>query len=161
MTSALATRINAISVALAACWAGFGAFLGFLLGGWWVAATGAGVAGLGAGAGLFFYRRRVMASRRAAETRGHTEGTADAVLMGIALYHAAVFPLTPDGANEEEQQARRTVAYRLAAYDGLPRVVRVAAAAVLEAIDEGQDTERAQAAVKAPTLTVYDCRAGR
>ncbi|MFF3517957.1 hypothetical protein [Streptomyces sp. NPDC002573] len=63
--------------------------------------------------------------------------------------------------NEEEQQARRTVAYWLAAYDGLPRAVRVSAAAALEAIDEGQDVERAWAAVKALMLTVYDCCAGR
>jgi hypothetical protein len=81
------------------------------------------------------------------------------VLLGIALYEAALFPLIPDGVNEEEQQARRTVAYRLAAYDGLPRAVRVSAAAALEAIGEGQDAERARAAVKALTLTVYDWRA--
>jgi len=61
----------------------------------------------------------------------------------------------------EEHQARRAVAYRLAAYDGQPRAVRVPAAAALKAIDEGQDAERARAAVKALTLTVYDCRAGR
>lgn len=86
---------------------------------------------------------------------------ADAVLLGVALYQAAVFPLIRDGVSEEEARARRTGAYRLAAYDSLPRTVRVSAAAALEAIDEGQDAEQALAAVKALTLTVYDCRAGR
>jgi hypothetical protein len=162
MTFALAIRINAISVALAVCWAGFGAFAGFLLGGWWAAATGAAIAGLGAGAGLFFYRRRLTASRRAAETRGHAEGTADAVLMGIALYQAAVFPFTPDAVNEEEQQARRTVAYRLADYDGLPRAVRVSAAAAPEATSMKARTPNApRQRSRALTVTVYDCRADR
>ncbi|MBB5816293.1 hypothetical protein HNR72_007321 [Streptomyces collinus] len=37
----------------------------------------------------------------------------------------------------------------------------MSAAAALEAIDEGQDAERARAAVKALTLAVYDCRVDR
>ena len=45
---------------------------------------------------------------------------ADVVLLSIATYGAAVFPLTLDGVSDEEQEARRTVAYRLSAYDGLP-----------------------------------------
>ncbi|MFJ9026458.1 hypothetical protein ACIRPU_41890 [Streptomyces sp. NPDC102259] len=161
MTFAPATRINAILVSMTVCWTGFGACLGFLLGRWSGAVAGAGVAGPSAAAGLFLYRRRAVASRRTAESRGHTEGTADVVLLGIALYEAAVFPLVPDGVNEEEQEARRTVAYRVAPYDGLPQAVRLSAAAALEAIDEGLDIERVRAAFKELTLRVYDCRVDR
>ncbi|MFC4505974.1 MULTISPECIES: hypothetical protein [Streptomyces] len=50
--------------------------------------------------------------------------------------------------SDEAQEARRTVAYRLSAYDGLPRSVRVSAAAALEALDDGLDAERARAAAK-------------
>jgi hypothetical protein len=92
---------------------------------------------------------------------GYAEGIADTVLLSIAMYEAAVFPLTPDGASDEEQDARRTVAYRLSAYDGLPRSVRVSAAAALEALDDGADAERARAAVKELSLAVYECRNGR
>lgn len=63
--------------------------------------------------------------------------------------------------SDEEQEARRTVAYRLSAYDGLPRSVRVSAAAALEALDDGLDAERARAAVKDLSLAVYDCRGSR
>ncbi|MGW7213612.1 hypothetical protein [Streptomyces collinus] len=38
---------------------------------------------------------------------------------------------------------------------------RGSAAAVLETIDEGQDAERARAAVSALTLAVHDCRVAR
>lgn len=92
---------------------------------------------------------------------GYAEGIADVVLLSIAMYEAAVFPLTSDGVSDEEQEARRTVAYRLSAYDGLPRSVRVSAAAALEALDDGLDAERARAAVKDLSLAVYDCRGSR
>ncbi|MFJ3213542.1 hypothetical protein [Streptomyces flaveolus] len=72
-----------------------------------------------------------------------------------------VFPLTPGGVSEAEHQARRTVAYRLAAHENLPNTVRVAAAAALEAIDAGADRDHARAAVAALALTAYDCRAPR
>ncbi|WP_330293415.1 hypothetical protein [Streptomyces sp. NBC_00576] len=83
------------------------------------------------------------------------------VLLSIAMYEAAVFPLTSDGVSDEKQEARCTVAYRLAAYDGLPRSVRVSAAAALEALDDGVDAERARAAVKELSLAVSECRSGR
>lgn len=89
------------------------------------------------------------------------KGSCGVVLMSIAMYEAAVFPLTPGGVSDEEQEARRTVAYRLSAYDGLPRSVRVSAAAALEALDDGLDAERARAAVKDLSLAVYDCRGSR
>jgi hypothetical protein len=92
---------------------------------------------------------------------GYAEGIADTVLLSIAVYEAAVFPLIHDGVSDEEQEARRAVAYRLSAYDGLPRSVRVSAAAALEALDDGLDTERARSAVKELSLAVYDCRGRR
>ncbi|MEV7612575.1 hypothetical protein [Streptomyces sp. NPDC089799] len=106
--------------------------------------TGSGI-GTGAGA----------ASSRA---DGYAEGIADAVVMSIATYQAAVFPLTPDGVSDEERAARRTIAYRISAYDGLPRPVRISAAEALEAIDHGADSTRAEAAMKALALTVYEHR---
>ncbi|WP_144440726.1 hypothetical protein [Streptomyces roseifaciens] len=60
----------------------------------------------------------------------------------------------------EEREARRTVAYRVSAYDGLPLAVRGPAAAALEAVDQGLDAARAQAATKTLSLTVYDHRSG-
>ncbi|MFF0108680.1 hypothetical protein [Streptomyces hirsutus] len=161
MTLPSATRIHVLSMALRMCLAGAGACFGFVLGGWWGAGVGAGVAGLGAEGAWILYRRRVVVSLCAAGNRGEVEGAADAVLVGISLYKAAVFPLTPKGVSEEEQQARRTVAYRLAAHESLPRAVRISAAAALEALDEGPDAAHVRAAVEALTLTVYECRAGR
>ncbi|MEU0029603.1 hypothetical protein [Streptomyces sp. NPDC006335] len=102
-----------------------------------------------------------MASVQAISGYGHAEGLADTVLLSIAMYEEAVFPLAPDGANDEEQDARRTIAYRLSAYDGLPRSVRMSAAAALEAPDDGADTERARADVKELSLAVYESRNGR
>ncbi|PWI05891.1 hypothetical protein DIZ27_36860 [Streptomyces sp. NWU339] len=161
MTFPSATRIHVLSMAWRVCLVGAGACLGFVLGGWWGAGVGAGIAGLGAESALILYRRRAAVSLRAAGSRGEAEGAADAVLVGISLYKAAVFPLTPNGVSKEEQQARRTVAYRLAAHESLPRAVRISAAAALEAIDESPDAAHVRPAVEALTLTVYDCRAGR
>lgn len=56
---------------------------------------------------------------------------------------------------------RRPVAYRISASDGLPRSVRVATAAALEALDNGLDAEHARAAVKDLILAVYGCRGSR
>ncbi|MFI8944123.1 hypothetical protein [Streptomyces syringium] len=63
--------------------------------------------------------------------------------------------------SEEERQARRAVAYRVSAYDGLPLAVRVSAAEALEAVDQGLDAARAQAAMRSLALTVYDHRNSR
>ncbi|WP_405419766.1 hypothetical protein [Streptomyces erythrochromogenes] len=92
---------------------------------------------------------------------GYAEGVADAVLVCVATYQAAVFPLTVFGVTEEERVARRGVAYRVCAHEGLPQAVRVSAAAALEAVDEGVDAVRAHAAVRALSLAVYDLRAAR
>lgn len=163
MSFSPAARLYVMFVTLGVCMAGVGACFGFVLGGWWGVPLGAGVAGLAAEGVIVFYRRRAVAALPAAEAGGEAEGMADAVVVGIALYKAAVFPLTAGGVSIEEQRARRVVAYRIAAHEALPRPVRISAAAALEAIaiDEGQDDGRARAAVQALTATVYDCRADR
>ncbi|MEH0541581.1 hypothetical protein QA802_00340 [Streptomyces sp. B21-105] len=112
---------------------------------WAGAVPGAGAAGLGAGFGMLVRSRPAVASVRAARGDGYAEGIADGVLLSIAMYEAAVFPLTTDGVSDEEQEARLSVAYRLSAYDGLPRSVRVSAAAALEALDDGWDVLAARA----------------
>ncbi|MCX4706981.1 hypothetical protein OG252_00255 [Streptomyces sp. NBC_01352] len=161
MTSPLGTRMYGITIAVLVCVVGSGACFGFLVADWAGAVVGAGAAGLGAGFGMVARPRPAVTSVRAARTDGYAEGIAGVVLMSIAMYEAAVFPLTPGGVSDEEQEARRTVAYRLSAYDGLPRSVRVSAAAALEALDDGLDAERARAAVKDLSLAVYDCRGSR
>ncbi|MEU9144933.1 hypothetical protein [Streptomyces sp. NPDC048349] len=166
MTSSPAARIHMmITFALVMCGAVGGACFGLLLGGRMTAVIAGGAAGLGAGIGSLLSRRHVAAflrpERGAVRADGYAEGIADAVLVTIATYQAAVFPLTPDGVSEGERDARRTVAYRVSAYDGLPLAVRLSAAAALEALDQGLDAEHAQAAVKALSLAVYDHRAGR
>jgi hypothetical protein len=123
--------------------------------------AGAVLAVLYLGGVLIFERRRARAALPAAAARGTEAGQADAVVVGIAVYEAAVFPLAPGGVSEAEQKARRTVAYRLAVHEALPNAVRVAAAAALEAIDAGRDRDRARAAVAALALTAYDRRAPR
>ncbi|MEU4213139.1 hypothetical protein AB0F13_24645 [Streptomyces sp. NPDC026206] len=166
MTPPLATRIHlVITFALVTCAALGGICFGLLLGGPITAVIVAGAAGLGTWVGSFFARRQIVALFRpesdVARADGYAEGIADGVLVSIATYQAAVFPLTPDGVSEEERQARRTVAYRVSAYDGLPLAVRVSAAEALEAVDQGLDADRAQAAMKALSLTVYAHRGGR
>ncbi|WP_411107682.1 hypothetical protein [Streptomyces sp. cmx-4-9] len=59
-----------------------------------------------------------------------------------------------------ECEARRTAAYRLSAYEGLPRQVQVAAAAALEAIDQGKDAEMVAEAMSELRVTVYEHRGG-
>ncbi|MFD6228659.1 hypothetical protein ACFWFZ_17500 [Streptomyces sp. NPDC060232] len=92
---------------------------------------------------------------------GYAEGVADAVLVSVATYQAAAFPLTAFGVSEEERDARRGVAYRVCAHEGLPQSVRVSAAAALEAVDQGVDAGRAHDAMKALSLAVYDYRTNR
>ncbi|WP_420078064.1 hypothetical protein ACN6AT_01215 [Streptomyces sp. JL4002] len=100
-------------------------------------------------------------SDRADATGGYAEGLADAVVVSIATYQAAAFPLTALGVSDEERAARRAFAYRVCAQEGLPPAVRVSAAAALEAVDQGVDAGRAHAAMKALSLTVYDHRGAR
>ncbi|MFF3215515.1 hypothetical protein ACFYYB_33390 [Streptomyces sp. NPDC002886] len=60
------------------------------------------------------------------------------------------------GGSAAELAARRTVAYRLSAYEGLPRQIQVSAAAAPEAIDQGNDEARAAVAMSGLRITVYD-----
>ncbi|MEU9109941.1 hypothetical protein AB0D54_37575 [Streptomyces xanthophaeus] len=53
------------------------------------------------------------------------------------------------------------MAYRLAAYEGLPRQIPVSAARALEAIDEGQDEAGAAGAMRDLRVTVYEHRGSR
>ncbi|MFJ4276114.1 hypothetical protein ACIP29_36860 [Streptomyces coelicoflavus] len=167
MPSSPLARTYLTFVALEGCLVGAGACLGFVFGSWWGAGLGAGLAGLGTEAVLVFYRQRVLSSLLEAEQpvvwvgRGAEEGITDAVVAAVCVYEASVFPLIPGGISAEERQARRTNVYRLAAYEKLPRGVRVSAAAALEAIDEGQDAERARAAVQDLGLAAYDARTQR
>ncbi|MER8003440.1 hypothetical protein [Streptomyces sp. NPDC095613] len=166
MMSPAATRIHiVITFVLVTTGAVGGASLGLLLGGRLLAVVTAGAAGLGAGIASFLVRREVFAllrpDHRVPAIDGYAQGIADAVLAHIATYQASVFPLTPGGVTGREREARRTLAYRIAAYDGLPTPVRVSAAEALEAIDHGLDAKRAEAAMKALTLMVYDHRSGR
>ncbi|MFE7099826.1 hypothetical protein [Streptomyces erythrochromogenes] len=176
-----------ITFVLVTCGVAGGGCFGWLLGGRVLGVLAAVAAGLGAGVGSFLSRRHVVAFLRpdpvpapvpvpvpvpasdsrfvagsgAAAVGGYAEGVADAVLVCVATYQAAVFPLTALGVSEEERVARRGVAYRVCAHEGLPQVVRVSAAAALEAVDEGVDAVRAHAAVRALSLAVYDQRAAR
>ncbi|MFF8097938.1 hypothetical protein [Streptomyces sp. NPDC016675] len=161
MTSPLATRVYVMTTVLLVCVVSSGACFGFFLDNWSGAVVGATTAGVGAGFGMLARPRPAVTSVQAVSGDGYAEGIADTVLLSIAMYEAAIFPLTSDGASGEEQEARRTVAYRLSAYDGRPRPVRVSAAAALEALDDGRDAERARAAVKDLSLAVYDCRGNR
>ncbi|MFE9480665.1 hypothetical protein ACFYNM_18935 [Streptomyces spororaveus] len=166
MKSPLGARVHLmISFVLVTCGAVAGACLGLLLSGRLMALVFAAVAGLGAGLGSFFSRRQVLAlfepDREDVPADGYAEGLADAALVCIATYQAAVFPLTPDGVSEVEREARRTMAYRISAYEGLPYPVQTSAAAALEAIDHGADPKRAESAMKALCLSIYDNRRGR
>ncbi|MFJ3728499.1 hypothetical protein ACIPYQ_38855 [Streptomyces sp. NPDC090045] len=60
-----------------------------------------------------------------------------------------------------ERTARRTVAYRLSAYEGLPSQIQVSAAVALEAIDQGKDEARAAEAMSDLRVTVYEHRSSR
>ncbi len=166
MKSRPAARIHLmISFVLVTCGAVAGACLGLLLSGRLMAVVLGGAAALGAGLGSFLSRRQVLAlfepDPEAAPGDGYAEGLADAALVCIATYQAAVFPLTADGVSEAEREARRKMAYRISAYEGLPHPVQTSAAAALEAIDYGADPERAETAMRALCLTVYDNRRGR
>lgn len=175
MTSPAATRIHLmITYVLVTCGAVGGAVLGLLLSGRLMALICGTAAALGSGAGALLSRRQVVAclepDRAAPRTGtgagtgrgdGYAEGLAGAALVRIATYQAAVFPLTPDGVSEEERRARRHIAYRISAHEGLPHPVQVSAAAALEAIDAGQDPDRADAAMKALSVTVHEIRVGR
>ncbi|MEU3290659.1 MULTISPECIES: hypothetical protein [Streptomyces] len=166
MSSGLVTRLQLTLMGIEACWAGFGACAGFVLGGWWGLVMGAGAAVAVAEMCRFFYRPHLPESTQerlqepllTAEAKGLAEEQADLSLVLIMVYKAVMFPLTPGGVSEAEQAAHRALAYRAAAYEGLPASVRVPAAAALEVIDEGLDEDRTVAALGALIRAVYDLR---
>ncbi|MEW1776670.1 hypothetical protein [Streptomyces sp. NPDC086777] len=160
----LRARLFAALTLLIACAGSAGGYAGLRLGGW----AGAG-AGMLVGMSVVCLGSRVTISMCRLQTQdflkrivgdGRSEASADAVLRGIMLYEAAVFPLAADGVSAAERKARRTVAYQCAAFDDLPLSVRLAAAETLEVVDRGQDREQARAAVWALAEAVRECRAG-
>ncbi|WKV75958.1 hypothetical protein AW27_033245 [Streptomyces sp. PCS3-D2] len=174
MRSSPVARIHLmITFVLVMCGMAGGACFGWLLGGRALGVLAAVAAGLGAGLGSFLSRRHVTSFLRSDPAPapasgagvgggdGYAEGVAEAVLVSVATYQAAVFPLTTFGVSGEERDARRGVAYRVCAHEGLPQAVRVSAAAALEAVDEGADAGRAHAAMRALSLAVHDQRAAR
>ncbi|MFC8916857.1 hypothetical protein ACFT5C_13910 [Streptomyces sp. NPDC057116] len=163
-TRAVARVHLLISVELTLAGAVLAALGGLLVSGPVTALVAGAVTGAGVLLGCRSIRRRVFAgidgAAKEAHDHGYAEGLAQAVLLGIATYEAAVFPLTGGGVSAGERSARRTVAYRIAADDGLPHAVRTAAAAALEAIDHGDDAEAARLAVKDFNLAVFRLRSG-
>jgi hypothetical protein len=128
-----------------------GALIGALFGGAAVALVTAAGAGAAGALGSLFVRRRALAhfaaAQRQAGMRGYSEGIAHGVLLHVTAYEAAVFPRTgPAGVTAEERAARRNVAYRMAALDEVPRLVREAAADALAVLDEA-DRARAEEAL--------------
>lgn len=112
------------------------------------AAAGTAVVALGCS---YLTRRRALAqfaeARRQAGVRGYAEGIAHGVLLHVTVYESAVFPRSgPEGVSPEERLARRTIAYRMAALDEVPRRVREAAADALAALDDA-DRARAEGAM--------------
>jgi hypothetical protein len=122
-----------------------GAMIGALFGDALVALVAAACAGAAGALGALFFRRRALAhfaqAQRQAGIRGYAEGIAHGVLLHVAAYEAAVFPRTgPAGVSPQERAARRTLAYRMAALDEVPRPVREAAADTLAVLDAADRT---------------------
>ncbi|AJE39242.1 hypothetical protein [Streptomyces nodosus] len=134
-----------------------GALIGALFGGVRGALLAAGCAGAAGTLGALFVRRRALrhfaAAQREAGIRGYAEGIAHGVLLHVAAYEAAVFPRTgPTGVAAEERAARRTLAYRMAALDEVPRLVREAAADALAVLDAADRAGAEQALAQLATV---------
>ncbi|MBL1082994.1 hypothetical protein JK359_13545 [Streptomyces actinomycinicus] len=151
------TTPEQISTRTAAAWtvalAVLGGFTGLAWDGPFLAVTCALSLGGGAALGTALSRRRMVASIREGQGRaaalGYADGIADMMVLGITAYRDSVFPLSGPGAvDTAERVARREAAYRLTAADGLPHHLREAAAAALEAIDEGHDPDATRSAVE-------------
>ncbi|MET7607658.1 hypothetical protein ABZS96_35470 [Streptomyces avermitilis] len=127
-----------------------GALIGALFGGATAALVAAACASAVGLLATLLVRRRALAhfaaAQREAGVRGYAEGIAHGVLLHVAAYEAAVFPQTgPTGVTPEERAARRTVAYRMAALEEVPRLVREAAADALAVLDEADRTRAEEA----------------
>ncbi|MFF3313518.1 hypothetical protein [Streptomyces sp. NPDC002952] len=162
-------RLYTALALVAWCTTSTGICAGFRLGSWWGAGLGA-LAGMSAvclGAGIatrlwdLQTEERVQhLLKRCTVNDAKVEADAEAVMTAVTLYEAAVFPVLPGGVSVDERQARRTIAYRVAAYDGVPSTVRVAAAVALEAIDQAQHTDQTQTAVTTLHQAVREYRVG-
>ncbi|MEU9925096.1 hypothetical protein AB0H51_28075 [Streptomyces griseoluteus] len=165
MTPDDALRAHRRATLLVACaMAALGALVGAAAGTWLTAAVMAVVSGGGTLLGGYLVRRRaaadIIAAHEHGAVRGFSDGLSHGVLAAVAKYESAVFPMTPGGVRPEERLARRTVAYRVASADDLPRAVRLAAADALAALDEG-DPRNAQDAVRKLFAAVHKQTAGR
>ncbi|GGN32886.1 hypothetical protein [Streptomyces fuscichromogenes] len=150
------TTPEQISARTAAAWtvalAILGGFTGWAWDGPFLAVTCALSLAGGGAVGTVLSRRRIMAAvqedQGKAAALGYADGIADMVVLGISAYRAVVFPLSgSDAVDVAERRARRRAAYRLTAAEGLPHQIREAAAAALEAIDDGGD-RRTQSAME-------------
>lgn len=142
-----------------------GGFTGLAWDGPFLAVACALSLGGGAALGTLLSRRRVIATLREGQGRaaalGYADGLADMMVLGISAYRASVFPLSgPDAVDPAERMARRQAAYHLTAAEGLPHHIREAAAAALEAIDDGRDRDT-QSAVENLMKAVQEQRRGR
>ncbi|KUN09274.1 hypothetical protein AQI95_05420 [Streptomyces yokosukanensis] len=141
-----------------------GAATGYAWGGAFLAVTCALSLGGGAALGSILSRRRMIATIREGQGKaaalGYADGISDMMLLGISAYRDSVFPLSGPGAvDPAERMARRKAAYHFTAAEGLPHRIREAAAAALEAIDDGRDRD-AQSAIEDLMKAVQEQRSG-
>ncbi|MGG7574155.1 hypothetical protein [Streptomyces sirii] len=100
----------------------------------------------GAGLSAFFRLRQIHQQQAEARRAGFSAALAQGVLVAVACYHRAAFPLTGHGAvTEEEVAALRWAAYQQAAAERLDSPVREAAARALKAVDLGEPSPAASA----------------
>ncbi|MFF4276184.1 hypothetical protein [Streptomyces sp. NPDC001536] len=149
---ALSTAVFAVVMTIV------GGLVGVLLDGWQSGITLGLVAGcFTVVGGLITWRRNLaQIKERTAQTQESSfeDGMAQGLLLCVAQYEAAAFPVNADGVTDAERTARRDIAYRVAGADGVPESVRKAAALALAAIDTGI-VENAKAAMRELQHTVY------
>ncbi|MGW7369783.1 hypothetical protein ACWGI8_41770 [Streptomyces sp. NPDC054841] len=162
------TTPEQISSRTAAAWtvalAVLGALTGFAWDGPFLAVACALALGGGGALGMALSRRQMIATIREGQGKaaalGYADGIADMVVLEISAYRTSVFPLSGPGAvDPAERAARRKAAYHLTAADGLPHHIREAAAAALEAIDDGRDRDT-QSAIEDLMKAVQQQRRG-
>ncbi|MGW6488170.1 hypothetical protein [Streptomyces sp. NPDC055056] len=159
------TRLWAAMTLTAGCVLAGGTWAGFSLGGWWGAEAGllAAAATITLPAWIAVRLRDLYRDDswdNVVIGDGRAEGAAEMALWGVLQYQAVAFPLSPTSISEAERQLRRTVAYKSAARDTLPLAVRLAAADVLDVMDQGKDKTAANEAVKVLHDAVRACRTG-
>lgn len=113
-TTPLCTRVYVMTIAVLVRGVGCTACFGFPVAGWARAEVGASAARLGTGFGMLVHPRPIVTSIRTVRGDGYAEEVADEVLLTMAMYAAALFPLTSDRASDKDQEPRR------AAFTGSP-----------------------------------------